>query len=411
MKHFLFWVGLLCAASVVRADTLPIITAQPTNQVVSPGGTAKFSVTATAATAFQWRFNGSDIANETNALLQISNVQTNNAGYYLVIVKNSTGWVPSKLVYLATALPIFDDNEGVVPFSNTGIPSAQAKYQYGYGTPSGSPIAGGMATVAVGPQLDQMKTVPFYTASISNGYFNGIAASAPSVMPGQTVYYRVDITYTNGGQIITQPSTILKLIATQWPDLPDASNLKFPGWLEWPYDPHPTSATPTNQIRIPGETFTLTNDFYASGDYGVSTGQWRKDGVLLSSGTNFFQPPPVSAPGYGTFRAILTISNVQPSDAGVYDVQVLGNNWIIGPKTSLNVQTANGWGVFATPRSDGSNFLADLQGIAGRIYQIQWSSNLSDWNALQTISNVTGTITISNAPADPARFYRALLLP
>ena len=411
MKLLFFCIGIFAGACFLRAENLPIITSQPTNQVVAPGSTAKFSVSATGASTFQWRFNGADILNETNALLQISNVQTNDAGYYMVLVKNPTGWVPSTLAYLATALPIFDDNEGTVPFSNMGIPSAQAKYQYGYGIPGGAPIAGGIATVAVGPQLDQMKTVPFYTASISNGYFNGIAASAPSVMPGQTVYYRVDVTYTNSGQIITQPSTILKLTATKWPDLPDASNLKFPGWIEWPGDPSPRPGTPTNQIRIPGETVSFTNDFYAGGDYGVPTGQWRKDGMLLPNGTNFFQVPPITYPGYGTFRAILTISNVQPSDAGVYDVQVLGNNWIIGSKTTLSVQTSNGTGIFVSPRSDGSNFIADLQGMVGRTYNIQWSSNLSDWTTLQTVSNATGTITFTNTPVDPTRFYRALLLP
>ena len=101
MKHLVICFGILIAPYLAHADGLPIITAQPTNQVVVPGNTAKFSATATGATAFQWRFNGADIPNETNAQLQISNVQTNNAGYYLVIVKNSTGWVPSALVYLA----------------------------------------------------------------------------------------------------------------------------------------------------------------------------------------------------------------------------------------------------------------------------------------------------------------------
>ena len=286
------------------------------------------------------------------------------------------------------------------------------KYHTSLSGPSGR-ITGGVATVAVGPQLDQMKTVPFYSATVSNGYFDGIAASAPSVMPGQTVYYRVDITYPFQGQTITEPSTTLKLTATKYPALPDASNLKFPIWIEWPDDPTPfgTNNTSTNQIRVPGETVTLTNDFYGGGDYGFPTGQWRKDGVLLSNGTNFFQVPPIFAPGYGAFRAILTISNVQPSDAGVYDVQVLGNNWIIGPKTSLSVQTANGNGAFINPRASGSNFMADLQGIIGRNYLIQTSSNLLDWNTLQTVSNASGVITISNAPADGTRFYRSQLLP
>lgn len=409
MKFVFFLLGVLAVPFLSQADGFPVITSQPTNQFVAPFGTAKFSVSASNAVAFQWRFNGIDIPNETNALLQISNVQTNNAGYYMVVVKNSTGWVPSALVYLATGLPPFSDNiGGTVPFSNLGIPSAQAKYQF-MGVSGGGPISNALATVAVGGQLDQMQTVP-YSITVSNGYFDAPGLSAPYIMPGQIVYYRVDVSYMNNGQLYTQPSTTLKLTAGQYPAVPDASNLKFPVWIEWPYDPSILRSTATNQIRLVGEIVNFTNDFYANGDYGIPTGQWRKDGVLLPNGTNFFQVPPILAPGYGTFRAILTISNVQPSDAGVYDVQVFGNNSIVGPKTSLSVQTTNGGGVFAA-RSDGSNFLADLQGIAGRTYQIQWTSNFTDWNALQTISNATGTISLTNSPTDPARFYRALLLP
>jgi len=251
-----------------------------------------------------------------------------------------------------------------------------------------------------------------YSSAVMNGYFDDDDQFLPVVAPGQTVYYRVEITYSYNGSSVKQPSTVLKLTAGGGSNpVPDASGIRYPGWLEWPSDPFPLAGTATNQIRLAGETVSLTNDFYGGGDYGIPTGQWRKDGVPLPNGTNFFQVPPIAYPGFGTFRAILTISNVQPSDAGVYDVQMLGNNWIIGKKTSLSVQTANESGVLLSPRSVGSNFVADLQGIAGRSYAIQWSSNLTDWNTLQTVSNSTGTITFSNAPADPTRFYRALLLP
>src|SRR5690348_17516170 len=94
--------GLLLSAELARGAILPVITLQPTNQNVSPGGTATFSVTATNATSFQWRYNGSDIPNATNATLQVTGAQTNNTGYYNVIAKNDTGWVPSGLAYLST---------------------------------------------------------------------------------------------------------------------------------------------------------------------------------------------------------------------------------------------------------------------------------------------------------------------
>lgn len=412
MKLAVCCLGIYATLVFAHADGLPTITKQPTNQNVFPGDTGSFSVTATGATGYQWRFNGANIPDATNATLQISDMDTNKAGYYIVVVKNNTGWVPSRAAYLSAGA--YGPNSatcGLVPLSNAGNPGAQANYTYNnyyvQGTGSG-PITNGLAQVVAGPQLDQMAPVGDF-AAVTNGYFSDSPQIVPTVMPGQTVYYRVDILIIQGANIYTNSSTVLKLIAGG--TVPDASNLKFPGWLEWPYDPAPQGTTSTNQIRVPGETVTLTNDFFCDGDYGIAKGQWRKDGALLPNGTNFFQVPPISAPGYGLFRAILTISNVQPGDAGIYDVQVLGNNWIIGPRTSLSVQTANGTGAFSSPHSDGSNFIGSLQGIAGRTYAIQWSSNLADWNALQTISNSTGTITFTNTPADPTRFYRAMLLP
>src|SRR6185437_9437527 len=118
MRIYGFLLVLLAARSV-RGDALPVITSQPTNQNVSIGATANFSAAATGATSFQWRFNGVDIPNKTNATLQVANVQTNNAGYYEVIAKNATGWVPSQMAYLSTGdtTPI----SGVVgPLSNVG---------------------------------------------------------------------------------------------------------------------------------------------------------------------------------------------------------------------------------------------------------------------------------------------------
>lgn len=401
MKLHVFCFFAWSTSCLAYGDGLPVITSQPTNQTVLINGTANFSVSATGATSYQWRFNGVDIPNATNATLQVANVQANLTGYYMVVAKNGTGYVPSRLAYLGAG-------GGTVPFSNFGVPTAQAIYRYGFGS---GPITNGTAVVVAGPQIDQMVPVSD-PSSVMNGYFDDFDWDVPTVAPGQTVYYRVEVTYPYNGSSVKQPSTVLKLVAGGGSTpVPDASGIRFPGWLEWPSDPYPTASTATNQIRLTGETVSFTNDFYAGGDYGIPTGQWRKDGVLLPNGTNFFQAPPVTYPGFGTFRAILTISNVQPSDAGVYDVQVLGNNWIIGPKTGLSVQTANGNGVLLSPRLTGSNFVADFQGIIGRNYAIQWSSNLTDWNALQTTSNATGTITFTNAPGNAARFYRTLLLP
>jgi hypothetical protein len=254
----------------------------------------------------------------------------------------------------------------------------------------------------------------------NNGYFNGPNQSVPTVAPGQAVYYRVDIAYTNqyfsGTQ--TQQSTVLNLVAGGdiYP-VPSCGNLKFPAWPEWPepvfmqqdisgYFPGATSST-TNQIRVIGETFSLTNVFWGFGDFGTPTWQWRKDGVLLGSPHNFTG----GVPNEGAV-AVLNITNTQPADAGIYDVVVIGNDWIVGPKTVLSIQVTSGCGVFQSPRFPGTNFVCDLLGVAGRNYTIQWSTNLFNWNDLVTLSNLTGTISFTNLPASSdALFYRTRLQP
>ena len=410
-------IGLCVYSQAVFADVLPVITVQPTNQIVLPGGTATLTVAVTGATSFQWRFNGADILGATNSTLQVPNAQTNNSGYYNVVTKNATGWVPSQLAYLFMNFNpggIIPNGGGVVPFSNktnTGF-FAQARSSL-----DGSVINNGSAQVVAGPALDQMQPVGTpvsYKQSpvgyyFNNGYFNSPNQSVPTVAPGQTVYYRVDITYTNqyfsGTQ--TQQSAVLNLVAGGgvYP-VPSSGNLKFPAWPEWP-EPWMEYIAPTNQVRIVGESFCLTNTFGGFGDFGVPTWQWRKDGINLGS--------PQAFTGWVEYEngvAVLMITNVQPADAGIYDVVVIGNDWIVGPKTVLSIQITNGCGVFQSPQFQGTNFVCNLLGAAGRNYTVQWSTNLFNWNDLVTLSNVTGTISFTNPPASgDALFYRTKLQP
>ncbi len=402
-------IGLCVFSQAVLADGLPVITVQPTNEIVSPGDTATLTVAATGATSFQWRFNGVDISGETNSILQIPNAQTNNAGYYMAVAKNATGWVPSLMAWLS----VVSGSGGVVPFSNTTNTGffAQAKSSL-----DGNVINNGSAQVVAGPALDQMQPVGTsvsYKHSpvgyyFNNGYFNGPNQSVPTVAPGQTVYFRVDITYTNqnfsGTQ--TQQSAVLNLASGGgiYP-VPSSGNLKFPAWPEWP-EPWMEHIAPTNQVRIVGECFCLTNTFGGFGDFGVPTWQWRKDGINLGSPQAF-----TGSVEYENGVAVLMITNAQPADAGIYDVIVIGNDWIVGPKTVLSIQVTNGCGVFQSPRFQGANFICDLLGAAGRKYKVQCSTNLSVWNDLVTLSNASGTVTFSNTPAAGAIFYRTALLP
>ncbi len=84
---------LYFAATLTNAEP-PLISIPPSNQVVSLGQTAVFSVTATASPApgYQWQFNGVNLPGKTAATLTIANVQSTNVGAYTVIVSNVICW-------------------------------------------------------------------------------------------------------------------------------------------------------------------------------------------------------------------------------------------------------------------------------------------------------------------------------
>jgi len=79
------------------------ITVPPQNLVTNAGATVSFSVTATGTgqLSYQWRFNGQNIANATNATLTLNSVTAANSGGYSVVVSNPYGSVTSTTASLA----------------------------------------------------------------------------------------------------------------------------------------------------------------------------------------------------------------------------------------------------------------------------------------------------------------------
>jgi hypothetical protein len=70
--------------AVLRLLGAPVITSQPQNLTITNGDTAVFSVTASPAGAlsYQWRFNGGNLPQQTNATLVLSNAGPTQAGNY-----------------------------------------------------------------------------------------------------------------------------------------------------------------------------------------------------------------------------------------------------------------------------------------------------------------------------------------
>jgi hypothetical protein len=85
---------------------LPVITQQPQSRTNPVGFPITFTVTATGADlAYQWRFNGDNIAGGTNDSLFIPYLEIENDGFYDVIVSSPGGSVFSAVARLTVTAP------------------------------------------------------------------------------------------------------------------------------------------------------------------------------------------------------------------------------------------------------------------------------------------------------------------
>lgn len=94
-------------AATVTVNALPVITKQPTNQTINEGGNISLAVTATGATGYQWKKDGSDIPSATKATYSKSGALPADAGSYTCVVTGAGGSVTSNPATVTVkALPV-----------------------------------------------------------------------------------------------------------------------------------------------------------------------------------------------------------------------------------------------------------------------------------------------------------------
>jgi len=93
--------------AILTVNVAPTITTQPESQTVIQSQNASFSVVAggTAPFSYQWIFEGAAMSAATNATLTLTEVQTNQAGNYTVVVSNAWGSVTSAMASLTVDVP------------------------------------------------------------------------------------------------------------------------------------------------------------------------------------------------------------------------------------------------------------------------------------------------------------------
>jgi len=146
----------MVATLVLPLSASPGVTLTTTlTRVVDTGGAASFSATATgtAPLSYQWRLNGTNVFGATNATINLTNTQINNAGNYAVVVTNYFGSVTSSVVSLLVFPPqftvfsdTFETNSAANWIVNRSSGDSAAAFNYDYsrlGIPSAPHSTGG----------------------------------------------------------------------------------------------------------------------------------------------------------------------------------------------------------------------------------------------------------------------------
>lgn len=329
----------------------PAITTQP-QSVTTPANTGvnlSVAVTGTAPLKFQWRKNGTEIADANKATLAFKALQTADAGNYDVIVTNSAGEVTS-----AMAVLIVDALPNVLPPTVTVQPRNVA-------TPPGPTVFFRVELGGTGPMTLQWR---------KNGAAINGATSATLVLPNVQAADagNYDVVVTNAVGTVTSVTASLTIETAPGAQAPTIVT-------------HPQSVT-----TPPSATILFSITMTGSAPFKV---QWRKNGL-----------PVTEASG-----ATLVLNNVQPADAGTYDAVVTNS---AGSATSAGATlTIEGRPPVAPPTITehpqsttapvGSNVNFHV-GIAGTApFKIQWRMNdielpgaTGSWLVLNSITPANG---------------------
>ncbi|MEQ2009067.1 MAG: immunoglobulin domain-containing protein [Limisphaerales bacterium] len=161
----------------------PSVTRQPQNLVAGTNSNAIFNVVTigTAPLNYVWRKDGVNLAGATNAYLTLSNVQTNQAGNYSVVITNTYGSVTSSVAVLVvnpappgTVVTWGDDGYGQTagPFAFSGVTAIAAG---DYNTVA---LKNDGTVVAWGAGTNDTVAYPNYRQSIVPPGLNGVMAIA-----------------------------------------------------------------------------------------------------------------------------------------------------------------------------------------------------------------------------------------
>jgi hypothetical protein len=165
--------------------------------------------------------------------------------------------------------------------------------------------------------------------------------------------------------------------------------------------PPAITTQPINQRVVAGNTATFS--VVATGTQRLFY-QWRQNGTNLYGDSIGGQPGGSGGAGPSYSRA-----NVQPADAGDYSV-IVSNPY--GTTTSaVATLTVSVRPQLSHPQIIGGFAQFSLSGTPGDCYAVESSTNLLNWSAATTVTNLTGQVWYLDPESSTrsAKFYRGKL--
>jgi hypothetical protein len=397
----------------------PAITTQPLSQSVTVGSNAVFSVAAsgTAPFAYQWRFNGTNLAGATSSTLSLTAVQTNNAGIYSVMVTNVAGSVTSSNATLTVNVPPGITTQPLNQAATTGsnavfsvVPSGTAPFGYQWQFNGTNLVGATSSTLSlISVQTNNAGNYSVVVTNIAGSVTSSVATltvnvpafiiSQPqglAVVQNQTAAFSVAASGTallkyqwrfSGTNLVgstnatltitnvptTKAGSYLVVVTNSWGAVTSAIVTLTV------YVPAGISTQPANQALVQGQTTSFS--VVASGTAPFSY-QWSFNGTNVFNATN----------------ATVSVTNVQTTDAGNYMVVVTN---IAGSVTStvasltvyLPPAITNQPQSLAITQAQMAVFSVGASGTALLKYQWRFSGTnlIGSTNATLTLTNVQAT--------------------
>jgi hypothetical protein len=157
--------------TVTSSPVPPMITSQPQSQTVVAGANVSFGVaaTGTAPLAYQWRFNGTNLAGAFSTSLTLTNVQATSAGSYSVVVSNSAGSATSSNAVLTVITNSAQSGFRLIPLR----PRTNGLFRMQIIGPAGS-------NCLIRVSTDLAHWTPLATVTLTNGSVEFVDLASPN---------------------------------------------------------------------------------------------------------------------------------------------------------------------------------------------------------------------------------------